>query len=1008
MAKVCTNFCGFLHRVCFAVAVCFVSLFCVNGAWAGPDEFFVTTVELAAGDVFEFSISAQGTYVVDCGEGGTLSGTGVSHDNIDHTSNTTAYTYTCTYDTDGVKTIAFAGDATLYGMSYNAAAISFYTSSANAAKVAEISGDLSSIFPYLGSNLTQQPKFYRTFGECINLREIPDTLFGYTTVGAQLFSGTFYRCTGLTEIPENLFANITTSADHLFIGTFEGCTGLTEIPERLFAFGGNNVSGQSGMFDETFKNCTGLTEIPENLFANITTGADNMFAGTFEGCRQLTEIPGNLFANITTGAAYMFNRTFRSCNRLTEIPENLFAFGGNNVSGQSGMFDRTFESCGGLTELPENLFANITTVAQDLFSFTFSSCSGLTGIPPGLFDNFSGAPARNMFYGTFDYCSRLTSFGDKTYVPGDFLANINTNTSVSNQATNMFRGTQLNDPCPAGTYASTRQQFNDAGKPWCSECPAGTTSPAGSTSASQCVTVYTVSFVGGDSHNNGTGVSATGSTASITTYYGATVTLPSNGFTAPSGLHFAYWSCNYNVGDKSAGQTFTMPGANVTCTARWAYSVSYKCRPDSETVVASSDAMYGSSFTALGDNICLGFPGYPTYSEWLLYGTQLPRIQAGGTVTWINEADTILIPYWEPGTYAVTLRNYNDSATHNIIYETYTVGWYSDSSATTSINTAPLPTRSGYTFRGFYTTTQADLTANGGSGTRIIDASGALPFNTTYNTDANLYAAWARDCDPGANCTCLLTLNDNGTVTYQTGANVGYSVTSGGATYAPVCSANNISLSFDNSSTSCTYGSTFNVPTPAVRTGYVFTGWKINQPECSLVDSVCGLDASAISSLSGVNLGGVALDGQGTPSAATYGLTSPGTWAVEFSNGDIARGRFTCTDIGSNMFDTVMTELNNGTMTQQEALHSLWGSCDSDALQPSSTLSVTGTGQYCWCKMDSYTPNGAEICDLSYSSWVFYPMGEQCSERCIEYCVYFVYDSSMVPDFTMALFGVSQ
>ena len=154
------------------------------------------------------------------------------------------------------------------------------------------------------------------------------------------------------------------------------------------------------------------------------------------------------------------------------------------------MFRSTFQSCSGLTgSIPSGLFGNLSgSPAQSMFRATFSGCSGLTGsIPSGLFGNLSGSPAGTMFRATFSNCRNITGFGDKTYVRWDFLANINTNTSVTEQATNMFYGTQLDIPCPAGTYDVTREQFDDADKPWCKPCPPGTTSPAGSTSVSQCV-----------------------------------------------------------------------------------------------------------------------------------------------------------------------------------------------------------------------------------------------------------------------------------------------------------------------------------------------------------------------------------------------------------------------------------------------------------------------------------------------------------------------------------------
>jgi hypothetical protein len=133
-----------------------------------------------------------------------------------------------------------------------------------------------------------------------------------------------------------------------------------------------------------------------------------------------------------------------------------------------------------------------TGQSQPRFYQTFYNAWQMTGsIPSNLFSGISGAPASNMFENTFDGCNGLTGFTDgtntTTYVPADFLADINTNTSVSEQVPRMFRYTQLDNSCPANTYDVTRQQFNDAGKPWCSPCPSGTHyTGTGATSVNQC------------------------------------------------------------------------------------------------------------------------------------------------------------------------------------------------------------------------------------------------------------------------------------------------------------------------------------------------------------------------------------------------------------------------------------------------------------------------------------------------------------------------------------------
>jgi len=352
-------------------------------------KFDVTTISLPSSMNLSFYISATGTFYVDCGDGGTLSGNGVSGNKITRT-NTAESTYTCAYSSSGVKTIHIGGLATGYNTSSTVAAIRFYGS--NPGAFASISGSLSKIFPQLGNNNGQTPRFYQTFRDTF-ITAIPETLFSDITTGVPyLFYRTFYG-TKITTIPSNLFANITTAANYMFDSTFAECYSLTTIPSNLFA---NITTGADYMFNSTFAECNSLTTIPSNLFANITTGAERMFYRTFSGT-HIQSIPAGLFSNITTGANYMFYATFYECNSLTTIPSNLFA---NITTGANHMFDSTFAECDSLTTIPSNLFANITTGANYMFNSTFAECYSLTTIPSNLFANITTG-TEGMFYRTF-------------------------------------------------------------------------------------------------------------------------------------------------------------------------------------------------------------------------------------------------------------------------------------------------------------------------------------------------------------------------------------------------------------------------------------------------------------------------------------------------------------------------------------------------------------------------------------------------------------------------------
>jgi hypothetical protein len=212
--------------------------------------FSLTTKSIAANGTFKFALGAQGTFYVDCGSGGTLSGTGASGGTIDK-QNTNEVTYTCTYSTAGQKKIQFGGVATAYRTSGYTSTMRISSAISNSGTlVSSISGNVSAIFPYLGSSAGQYPQFKYLFFGCDGLKSIPSTLFSNITTGApSMFYQTFYGCTGLTTIPSTLFSNITTGAPDMFCQTFYGCTGLTSIPNNLFS---SITTYGADMFYQTF------------------------------------------------------------------------------------------------------------------------------------------------------------------------------------------------------------------------------------------------------------------------------------------------------------------------------------------------------------------------------------------------------------------------------------------------------------------------------------------------------------------------------------------------------------------------------------------------------------------------------------------------------------------------------------------------------------------------------------------------------------------------------------
>ena len=762
-------------------------VFTHNAFGATAAAFSVTTTNLSAGDTFQFSISAAGTFSVDCGTDGALSGTGVSGGTIIDRQNTTNNdTYTCTYSSGGVKTISFYDgySATGYNTDSTVAAISFK----NNTYVKELNGDLSTVFPEVGG---QYPSFYETFSGCSNLITIPSTLFSNITTGVSyMFAQTFYGCTGLTTIPSDLFSGITTGAD--------------------------------SMFGYTFGDCSGLTSIPSDLFSGITTGAFDMFNGTFAGCSGLTTIPSDLFSGITTGAGYMFGNTFAGCSGLTSIPSDLFS---GITTGAEGMFEYTFDSCTGLTYLPDNLFSNITTAAELMFYGTFSDCTGLGTssdiskqfIPPTLFDGLINAGSPQATY------------------PGFNL----------NMMNSIFYNTNLVTQCPADYYQYITGYESDwDSKVSCAPCPSGSHSPAGATDISQCnqtitPTTYTVTYHSGNCHpehqtdytNTTHSVPDSVHPATGDTY---TVNMDTSG-TLLSPLFVEFNNMNF-------------PTGNYDNCARFDYWVddngnNYSSSTNVSNPVVPTIAPYGSSDTNLYAR-CSWYPievgfypgtcsGNVLREEKGTYGTSFSMPSVANTNIsvpanyhfsgWSNNSNATSVDYEVDDTYTIDVCVYtNDKNDEPYIKfyavcspDTYNINYHNVLNSDTWTGNHPntytygvgasvgVPSRTGYTFLGWC--------VNNSNCSNYANNVNGYTISTTDTGDVGLYAMW--DCDTANG----YDWNSNHTECILT----------------PVSSTVNLKWfvndqEYSSNQNSCEYGvgTISNIQHQEIP-GWTFTGWKV-------------------------------------------------------------------------------------------------------------------------------------------------------------------------------------
>ncbi|MBR5904251.1 MAG: hypothetical protein IKZ49_01810 [Alphaproteobacteria bacterium] len=332
---------------------------CINTAFA------ITTTPYT--DYFKFTISAKGTFYVDWGDGVIRRYRNEQPENlvIDHN-----------YSIQHTYTIRIGGIAELYSDVATTPAISFtdFDEATNTASaVAGISGSLAQLFPTIGegNSLTTQPRFYRTFNQCVNLSgNLPTNLFSDLsgTPVPYMFYATFMGCENITgPIPENFFGNVSGQpAQYMFDGTFSSCYKLGtldnqpfySIPENLF----ENISGESvpHLFPGTFYGCNGLTgSIPKDLFKNIYGNPQpRLFAATFEGCSNLTgSIPPELFRNFSGSLVdKSFRTTFKGTASLESfIPPELFENMDNNNHTGDGM-SGIFEGSGVATQCGERYY----------------------------------------------------------------------------------------------------------------------------------------------------------------------------------------------------------------------------------------------------------------------------------------------------------------------------------------------------------------------------------------------------------------------------------------------------------------------------------------------------------------------------------------------------------------------------------------------------------------------------------------------------------------------------
>ena len=198
---------------------------------------------------------------------------------------------------------------------------------------------------------------------------------------------------------------------------------------------------------------------------------------------------------------------------------------------------------------------------------------------------------------------------------------------------------------------------------------------------------------------------------------------------------------------------------NVTLYAKWTantYTINLDKQGGTDGT-SSTSATYNSKLGTITPPVRTGytFAGYYTGKNGA--GTQLYNASGVGQITWTTVGGTTAYAKWTANKYTVTFDKQS--------------GWGGTDSTTatfgSSMDTISIPTRTGYTFAGYYS-------ATGGGGTQYYNGSGTCTRGWDIANATTLYAYWTPN-------TITITLNKNGgsggtdTFYYKYGINKYYS-----------------------------------------------------------------------------------------------------------------------------------------------------------------------------------------------------------------------------------------
>ena len=242
---------------------------------------------------------------------------------------------------------------------------------------------------------------------------------------------------------------------------------------------------------------------------------------------------------------------------------------------------------------------------------------------------------------------------------------------------------------------------------------------------------YTVSF----NANGGSG----GQSSNVTVGYGAK--MPTISTTAPTktGYTFQGWydNANYTAGTKyyNSGGSWARrydKTSNTTLYAGWKANT-YTVTLDKNGGTGGTDSVTATYDAAMPSATMPTRTGYTFegYYDAKTGGTKYYNADGTSAKKWNKTSNTTLYARWTAKTYTVTLNKNGGLGGTDSVTATYDA----------AMPSATMPTRSTYTFEGYYDTSEA----TGGTKYYNSDGSSARKWDKTSNT--TLYARWAAQCN---------------------------------------------------------------------------------------------------------------------------------------------------------------------------------------------------------------------------------------------------------------------